>query len=204
MSASLTQSRAIEYWFDYGSNYSYISTMRIEKAAGELGAKVIWRPILLGVIFRSFGWETSPFVLQKEKGAYMWMDMVRECAKARIPWKKPSQFPRSAILPSRVAVYGAQEPWIGEFSRRIASLNFAQDQEIDSRDTVERVLKDLNLPADAIISASLSEDNKLKLRTQTEAAAARGIFGAPTFFVGKEMFWGNDRLDDALELLRTT
>lgn len=197
----MTTSRNIEYWFDYGSNYSYISTMRIEQAAGRLGAKVLWRPILLGPIFRSFGWESSPFVIQKEKGAYMWRDMVRECAKAGIAWRKPSRFPRSAVLPSRVAVFGAEEHWIGEFSRRIASLNFAEDQEIDSHETVVRVLTDLGLPAESIVAAALSDDNKLKLRQQTETAAKRGIFGAPTFFVGEEMYWGNDRLDDALALL---
>lgn len=195
--------RTIEYWFDYGSNYSYLSTMRIETAASAVGARVVWRPMLLGVIFRSFGWETSPFVLQKAKGDYVWADMVRECAKAGVPWKKPSEFPRSAVLPSRVALVGAEAGWIGEFSRRISTANFVDDHDIASREVVLRILEEMRLPAHAIVTEALGEENKLSLRAQTEKAAAQGIFGAPTFFVGNEMFWGNDRLDDALQLLKT-
>jgi 2-hydroxychromene-2-carboxylate isomerase len=189
---------AIEFWFDFGSNYSYISAMRIEEAARRSGAQVQWRPFLLGPIFRSFGWENSPFVLQKAKGDYVWQDMVRECRKAGIPWRKPSVFPRSALLPLRVALLGAEQDWIGGYCRRIMSLNFAEDRDVDNIRTVAEVLRELGLDARAILDAAQSEANKLRLREQTELARARGVFGAPTFFVGEEMFWGNDRLDDAL------
>ena len=70
---------AIDFWFEFGSNYSYLSVMRIEEAAAPLGIHIRWRPFLLGPIFRSFGWHTSPFVLQKAKGEYVWKDMARQC-----------------------------------------------------------------------------------------------------------------------------
>ncbi|MDM5181206.1 DsbA family protein, partial [Massilia sp. DJPM01] len=71
----------LAFWFDFGSNYSYLSTMRIEALAAAQGVRVLWKPFLLGPVFKSFGWNTSPFVLQKEKGAYVWRDMQRQCDK---------------------------------------------------------------------------------------------------------------------------
>lgn len=189
---------ALEFWFEFGSNYSYITVMRIEKAAAAHGVKLIWRPFLLGPIFKSFGWTSSPFVLQKEKGAYTWKDMVRQCRKYGIPWKHPDAFPRSGVLPMRVALVGAEQPWIGEYCRRVMMLNFAYDQDIDNVQAVSEVLKGMGLPAGDIITEATAEPTKLRLREQTGAAQAKGIFGAPTFFVGDEMFWGNDRLEDAL------
>jgi 2-hydroxychromene-2-carboxylate isomerase len=189
----------IEFWFEFGSNYSYLSVMRIEDSAARHGVKVLWRPFLLAPIFKSFGWDSSPFVLQKEKGEYMWKDMARQCRKFDLPWTRPSTFPRVAVLPMRVALIGAERPWMGEYCKRIMLLNFAEDRDIDSPETVGEVLTGLGLSAAEIIQDAQSEQNKPRLREQTQAAKAKGIFGAPTFFVRGEMFWGNDRLDDALE-----
>lgn len=189
----------IEFWFDFGSNYSYLSVMRIETLAAARGVRIRWRPFLLGPVFRDLGFDNSPFVLQKEKGAYVWKDMERQCRKYGIALTRPTVFPRAALLAMRVALLGAEREWIGGFSRKIMQLNFADDRDIGSIDVVKSALDELGLPTQEIIAEAQSDANKLRLRTQTEAAAARGIFGAPTFFVGAEMFWGNDRLDDALE-----
>jgi 2-hydroxychromene-2-carboxylate isomerase len=190
--------QAIDFWFDFGSNYSYLSVMRIEAQAALHRVTVRWRPFLLAPVFQALGYETSPFVLQKEKGEYVWKDMERQCRKYALPWRKPTAFPRRALLPLRVALLGADEPWIGAFCRAVMLLNFSQDRDIDSFEAVSDVLTQLGLPAQQIIADALRDDNKLKLREQTGQAQAQGIFGAPTFFVGAEMFWGNDRLDDAL------
>lgn len=198
--ADLTTRPAIEFWFDFGSNYSYLSMMRIEELARRDGIAVEWRPFLLGAIFKSFGWETSPFVLQKEKGIYVWRDMVRQCEKYHLPWTQPSQFPRRSLLPMRVALLGAREPWGAAFCKRIMQLNFVDDREIDAPDAVASVLVELGLQPEEVIAAALTEQNKQAMRAQTDEAVRRGIFGAPTFFVGNEMFWGNDRLEDAISL----
>ena len=190
----------IEFWFEFGSNYSYLSVMRIEALAASKGVPIRWRPFLLGAIFKSFGWTSSPFVLQKAKGEYVWHDMLRQCRKYDLPWVKPSVFPRLSLLSMRVAMVGAEEPWIGDYCKQIMLMNFARDREIDTPEAVSEVLQQLGLPAEDILAKARSEDNKLRLRAQTEEAQARGIFGAPTFFVGSEMFWGDDRLDDALAL----
>lgn len=190
--------KAIEFWFEFASNYSYLSVMRIEAAAARLGVDLRWRPFLLGPIFRSLGWNNSPFVLQKAKGDYVWQDMARECEKYGLPWTRPSTFPRPSLLAMRVALVGAGQGWMGAYCRRVMTLNFVEDSEIDSREVLAEALTQLGLPAHAILDEAESDANKLRLRHQTEAAANRGVFGAPMFFVGDEMFWGNDRLEDAL------
>lgn len=188
----------MEFWFEFGSNYSYLSVMRIEDVAGRHGLHIAWKPFLLGPIFRSLGLDTSPFVTQKEKGAYVWQDMQRQCQKYGLKWTKPTIFPRVGVLPLRVALLGIDEPWIGAFCGRVMELNFVLDQEINQPDKIEPVLKDLGLPAAELLSEAQSEQIKARLRQQTDEARQRGVFGAPTFFVGNEMFWGNDRLDDAV------
>lgn len=193
-------SRDIEFWFEFGSNYSYLSVMRIEDAARRHDVRVVWRPFLLGPIFRALGMENSPFVLQKEKGAYVWQDMARQCRKYGLRWTRPSTFPRLGVLPLRLALLGVDQGWIGAFCRQVMELNFVLDQDINDPAPMARILEELGLPAAALLAQAQSEPVKLRLREQTELARQKGIFGAPTFFVGAEMFWGNDRLDDALAL----
>jgi len=197
-------SQPIEFWFDFASNYSYMSVMRIEQEAARWGVTMKWRPFLLGPIFKSFGWSNSPFVLQTWKTEYVWRDMERECRKYGLAWKRPSAFPRSSLLPARVALIGAEQPWMGEYCRRVMQLNFAADQDIDSVACMSEVLAELGLKAQEIIDQAQHETNKLRLRRQTELAGTKGVFGAPTFFVEGEMFWGNDRLDDALIYARAS
>jgi 2-hydroxychromene-2-carboxylate isomerase len=192
-------SSEIEFWFEFGSNYSYLSVMRIELAAHRLGVSVVWKPFLLGPIFRALGMERSPFVAQKEKGAYVQQDMVRQCAKYGLtPWVRPTVFPRAGVLPARIALVGADQPWIAAFCREVMLLNFVRDEDINQAEQLTPILTALALPADDIVARAHSESIKSSLRQQTEEAQAKGVFGAPTFFVGREMFWGNDRLEDAL------
>jgi 2-hydroxychromene-2-carboxylate isomerase len=191
----------VEFWFEFGSNYSYLSVMRIEEEAQRHGARIAWKPFLLGPIFRALGMENSPFVLQKEKGAYVQQDMARLCRKYGLaPWVKPSVFPRLGVLPLRIALLGVDQPWIGAFCRKVMELNFVRDQDINQPEQMAPVVAELGLSALDLIDRAQSEPIKTRLREQTEQARAKGIFGAPTFFVGTEMFWGNDRLDDALLL----
>lgn len=189
---------SLQFWFDFGSNYSYLSMMRIEALAAECGVDVVLKPFLLGPIFKSFGWETSPFVLQLKKGEYTWRDMQRQCDKYGLHWKKPSVFPRRALLPMRLAMAAAGEPWLAEFCRQVMHANFAQDREVDDPATVAELLTRLMVAPAEWIALAQGDAAKAALRAQSEQAATRGIFGAPMFFVGEEMFWGNDRLEDAL------
>ena len=189
----------IEFWFEFGSNYSYLSLMRIEALASNAGVPLRWKPFLLGPIFRELGYQNSPFNEQKEKGEYVWRDMARRAAKYGIPFTKPTVFPRQALLPMRVALLGAEQPWMGEFCRRIMLQNWSHDRDIDNAGVVLAALDGLVADPAMIVQAAGDDVAKAALRTQTAAARTLGIFGAPTFIVNGEMFWGDDRLEDALE-----
>ncbi|MGY3441249.1 DsbA family protein [Bradyrhizobium sp. USDA 4473] len=191
----------IEFWFEFGSTYSYLSVMRIEDQARRRDVHIAWKPFLLGPIFRALGFENSPFLMQKEKGAYAQQDMARLCRKYGLsPWIQPTVFPRPCVLPLRVVLLGASQPWVGAFCREVMQANFARDQDINHPGQIAPILTALSLPSSEILEQAQSEAIKTRLREQTDEARARGIFGAPTFFVGTEMFWGDDRLDDALLL----
>ncbi|BDT56916.1 2-hydroxychromene-2-carboxylate isomerase [Massilia varians] len=188
----------IEYWFEFGSNYSYLSTMRIEALARNACVPLHWKPFLLGPIFRELGWQSSPFVEQKEKGEYVWRDMARRAAKYGLPFTRPSSFPRRALLPMRVALLGARQPWMGEYCRRVMLRNWSDDADIDDAATVLAALEGLVADPGAVLREAEGEANKAALRAQTETARRLGLFGAPSFIVQGELFWGDDRLEDAL------
>ncbi|WP_083685573.1 2-hydroxychromene-2-carboxylate isomerase [Massilia putida] len=188
----------IEFWFDFGSNYSYLSMMRIRRLALDARVRVELKPFMLGPIFKTLGWETSPFVLQAAKGSYVWRDMQRQCAKYGLRWRRPSVFPRNGLLAARVALQGAGTGWEHDFCEQVMLANFADDHEIGDEAVIAGILDGLGVDAGAVIAAAGTDACKAALRARTADAQARGIFGAPTFFVGDEMFWGNDRLEDAL------
>ena len=187
----------IEFWFDFASNYSYLSMLRIRRLAAGAGLQVRLKPFLLGPIFKSLGWETSPFVLQAAKGSYVWRDMERQCAKYGLPWRRPSVFPRNGLLAARVALHGEGTPWVDAFCEQVMLANFAEDRDIAAEAVIAAILDGLGEDSAVIIAAASGQSCKAALRARTAQAQERGIFGAPTFFVGSEMYWGNDRLEDA-------
>lgn len=190
---------AIEFWWEFGSTYSYLTVMRIEALAAQRRVRVVYRPFLLGPVFKALGWAGSPFNEQKEKGEYMWRDLERQCELYGLAWRKPSVFPRLTVLAMRVALIGVDQPWMGAYCRETMQASFVRDEDISSESVVTAILGRLSLPAAQLISEAQREANKLRLREQTEEARKRGIFGAPTFFAKGELFWGNDRLEQALD-----
>jgi len=187
----------IACWFDFASNYSYLSVLRLARQKDVI---VQWKPFLLGPIFKEQGWDNSPFVLQKDKGDYVWRDMPRECEKYALPWRRPSEFPRRSLLAARVALLGEHQPWMAAFCTRVMLANFEHDEDIGDDQVIGAILASIGLDAADLLAAAQSDDNKARLRARNHEASALRIFGAPTFFVGAEMYWGNDRLDDALTL----
>jgi 2-hydroxychromene-2-carboxylate isomerase len=173
-SAPSSASSQVEFWFEFGSNCSYLSVMRIEDEARRLGVHISWKPFLLGPIFRELGMENSPFVLQKEKGAYVQHDMTRLCRKYGLsPWVKPSVFPRLCVLPLRIVLLAAGQPWIGAFCRKVMELNFALDQDINHPEQMASVLTELGLPSSDVLQQAQSEPIKARLREQTDDRCPR-------------------------------
>ncbi|MGH7895750.1 MAG: 2-hydroxychromene-2-carboxylate isomerase [Candidatus Binatia bacterium] len=193
---------SLEFWFEFASTYSYLAAARIERLADEARVPLVWRPFLLGPIFKSQGWNDSPFNIYPAKGRYMWRDMERLCARYGLPLRRPSQFPRGALLAARVATVGASEAWGPEFVRAVYRANFADDRDIGAPDTVRSIVDELGQPGAALVELAQSSTVKDTLRAQTERAIQLGVFGAPAFVTRGELFWGNDRLEDALAWAR--
>lgn len=189
----------VEMWFDFASPYSYLALARIEPLAQAAGVPVAPRPFLLGPIFQAQGWNDSPFRLFPGKGAYMMRDIARLAAKYGVPYERPAVFPRVGVLPARVALLGQAQPWGLAFCKAVFAANFVRDEDIQDEDVVRALLQTLALDADALIAQARAEATKEALRRQVDRARQHGIFGAPTFLVEGEMFWGNDRLEDALD-----
>jgi 2-hydroxychromene-2-carboxylate isomerase len=128
----------------------------------------------------------------------MWHDLERLCAAQGIGFRKPSKFPRGSILGARIVAANQDAPWIGAFIRAIYTANFCDDVDIGSPSVIAQHLAALDQDADAVLKTAASPTTKAALRTLTDTAIAKGIFGAPTGLVDNELFWGNDRLDAAL------
>lgn len=193
----------VEFWFDLASTYSYVAAMRIEKAARDAGAPVEWHPFLLGPIFsEQLGIKDSPFNVHPIRGRYMWRDLERLCELHRLPWSKPSVFPRSSVLAARVACVGAGESWGPELIRAVFRANFAEDREIAEPSVLGEILTSLGQDATAVLARASSPSVKDLLREATAQAARLGMFGAPNFVVNGELFFGQDRMDDALAWYR--
>lgn len=183
---------AVEFWYEFASTYSYPAAMRVERLAAEAGIRVRWRPFLLGPIFGAQGWNDSPFNLYPAKGEYMWRDLERICAREGLALALPPvRFPQNGLKAARVALAVGEER-IAAFSRAVYAANFAQQKDISDDATLAEIAG-----AEALAKAATPEI-KAALKAQTDEAVARKIFGAPSFIVGGELFWGNDRLEDAL------
>lgn len=191
----------LEFWYEFASSYSYLAAARVEAAAAAAGVAVRWRPFLLGPIFASQGWTTSPFNLYPAKGRNMWRDLEREAARLGLPSvTRPDPFPVNSLSAVRVAVLGQDQDWLVPFSKAVFSASFAEGRSIAEPAAVAAILDTLGLDGTQTVRAAAAEGNKTRLRVNVEEARSRGIYGAPTFLTEDgELFWGNDRLDQALE-----
>lgn len=192
-------SPALDFWFDFASPYSYPAALRIGALAEEAGVTINFRPFLLGPIFKAQGWTTSPFNLYPAKGGYMLRDLKRICADLALPFVRPDPFPQNSLIAARVAMIGLRELWGEEFCLEVFRSQFGEGRRIDDAEAIGRILTRLEIAPEPVLKAALSDENKAQLRDQTDDAARRGIFGAPTFTTADgELFWGNDRLERAL------
>jgi hypothetical protein len=108
---------ALDFWYEFGSTYSYPAAMRIERLADAARVEVRWRPFLLGPIFKTYGWNDSPFNVSVAKGRYMWRDLTRICEAEGLPLKlPPMQFPQNGLKAARLALVGGREGWTPAFS----------------------------------------------------------------------------------------
>jgi 2-hydroxychromene-2-carboxylate isomerase len=195
-----TPAPKIEFWYEFASTYSYLSVMRIEDAAKAAGVEVLWKPFLLGPIFFAQGWNTSPFNIYPAKGRYMVREMERLTAARGLPFRMPSPFPQNSLLAARIAIVGHDEGWGGPFSKAVYARQFGEGAGISDADALGGILRDLGQDPARVIALTGQAETKERLKQRNEEAQELGIFGAPSFLTKGELFWGDDRLEQALAL----
>jgi len=188
----------MDFFYEFASTYSYVTALRIAPLAAASGVTVRWRPFLLGPIFKAQGWDTSPFNLYPAKGRYMVRDCERLCAELGLAFRLPEPFPQNSLLAARVALVALEDGFGEELSRRIYLAEFAEGRAIAAPEVMAGIIDALGRDGAATLARAQTDQIKTKLRATTEEAQRLGIFGAPSFIAGGELFWGNDRLEQAL------
>lgn len=185
----------IEFYFDFSSPYSYLASEEIEALAERHGRDVVWRPMLLGAVFKVAG--NVPLTESyAPKARYSVRDFARSAAFLGVPYRQPSIFPIGAVAASRATLWlarahpGQQAAFIHAVFRAF----YSADRNVADVPVVLDIARALGIDPEALSRALQDEDIKNALRAEVDAAVARGVFGAPTFFVDGEQFWGHDRL----------
>ncbi len=190
------ESGVIDFYFDFSSPYGYFAATKIDALAKQFQREVAWHPILLGAVFKTTG--AAPLTMVPLKGEYSWRDFERTARLHGIDYNRPPVFPIGSQLVARATL------WIhGAHGRHRASAFvlaayrafFVDGIDISDAGHVLAIAKAQGLDVVAVEIGMQDADIKLQLRTGTEAAIARGVFGSPFFMVDNEPFWGFDRLD---------
>jgi 2-hydroxychromene-2-carboxylate isomerase len=130
----------------------------------------------------------------------MWRDLERLCAALELPLVRPAVFPQNTILASRIALVGLREDWGEQYCRAVYRAEFGEGRDIGQAEVLTEILRGLSQDSARVLGEAQSDETKTELRRQTEEAQTLGIFGAPSFVTADgELFWGNDRLEAALE-----
>lgn len=195
--------QAIDFWIEYGSTYTYLSVSRIGRLAAQTGVEVRWQPFFLLPIMAELGMTQGPFLPYPSKTAYMWRDIERRAAKHGIPYSRPSTYPVNSLLTARVACIAAQEGWCQSFTEKVFELHWTQNQLIGTEENLRGALQWVGQAPDDLVTRAQAPSVKDQLKAQTARAKSLGVFGAPSFTVGNELFWGDDRLEEAFEWART-
>ena len=189
----------LDFWYEFASTYSYPAAMRIGERAAKKGVDLRWRPFLLGPIFASQGWTTSPFNLYPAKGRYMWRDMARITADEGLTLVRPEPFPQNSLSAARLAL-ALEESQRPDFSRAVYLAEFAHGRRIDEAATLAAILVGLGLDAPVLMARAGGAPIKEALKANVAEAQALGVFGAPSFTTADgELFWGFDRMEAALD-----
>lgn len=191
----------IDFWFTMGSTYSYLSVMRLGQVTKESGISFRWRPFHLLVILQEM--RHTPFADKPAKSRYMWRDIERRGAMYGIPALLPAPYPaKHSIMANLVAIVGMREGWGPDFVRAAYRRWFQRGEETGSEPNLSGSLRDIGQDLNRVLAAANANEAHEQLMSETAVARELGIFGSPTFVVGRELFWGDDRLEDAISWYR--
>jgi 2-hydroxychromene-2-carboxylate isomerase len=192
----------IDFWFTMGSTYTYLAVMRLPEIAQRTGISFRWRPFHLLTILQEM--KHVPFADKPAKSAYMWRDLARRAEMYGVPARTPAPYPaRQSLLANRIAIFGLEEGWGIDFIRAAYRRWLQLGQETGSEPNVSESLREIGQSPDRVLAAAAGDEVTRRLDAQTAAARDLGIFGSPTFSVERELFWGDDRLEDAISWCQT-
>jgi 2-hydroxychromene-2-carboxylate isomerase len=186
--------REVEFFFDYGSPFSYLASTELSGLAARTGASIVYRPMLLGAVLKATG-NSSPMTVPA-KGRYMGRELERWAGRYGVSFQSnPFPFLGNTLRLMRGAVASQKLGAFDRYHPAVFSATWAERQDLGDDAVLSAVLERAGVDADEILRSIDEQGTKDQLRGATFIAIERGVFGAPTFFVGNEMFWGNDRLD---------
>jgi len=191
----------IDFWFTMGSTYSYLSVMRLVDLERSSGIRFRWRPFHLLVILQEM--KHVPFADKPAKSAYMWRDIERRAAMYGMSVSLPAPYPaKQSIVANLVASVGMRQGWGVDFVCTAYRRWFQLGQETGSEPNLSESLRDIGQEPQSVLALASADDARATLTAETNVAKDLGIFGSPTFVVGRELFWGDDRLEDAISWYR--
>ncbi|HMN51595.1 MAG TPA: 2-hydroxychromene-2-carboxylate isomerase [Xanthobacteraceae bacterium] len=192
--------KRLEFFFDFGSPTTYLAHTQMPRIAKETGAEVLYRPMLLGGVFKATGNQSPAFIPAKSK--WMGGDLKAFAQRYGVPFKHNPNFPINTMMLMRGAVAMQRDGKLGPYVDAIFHAMWVEPQNMNDPQVVGAVLAKAGYDPKQMLAAIEDQGVKDTLRANTEEAVQRGVFGAPTFFVGDKMFFGQDRLDFVEAALR--
>lgn len=192
-------SKQVEFWFDYGSPASYVGYHGIKQVAARTGAEIVWKPMLLGGVFHAID-SHSPVTIAP-KGRWMLKDLKSYADRLGVPFELNPHFVFNTMPLMRGALVALERGEIDRYSDVVFDAIWRDGLNMGDPEVIGEVLGKAGLDAAAYLEGTQRPEIKERLKKETEIAVGKGIFGAPTMFVGDEMWWGQDRLDWVEEAL---
>lgn len=189
---------ALDFWYSIGSTYSYLTVMRISDLAAARGVAVSWRPYNVREIMLEQN--NIPFANKPNKTAYMWRDIERRAARFGLPARIPAPYPLVHLpLANQVAVIAARDGWCEAYSRETYRRWFQEGEPAGSEPNLSASIAAAGQDPAPVLQEASGEAGIALLAAETDVARKLGIFGSPSFMAGSELFWGDDRLEEALD-----
>ena len=194
-------SKAVDFYFDFGSPAAYLAWTQLPKISADCQARMVWKPMLLGGVFQATG-NRAPITVPL-KGSYLFVDLARFAQRYGVPLRMNPNFPINTLTLMRMAVglQQRQDQRLDDYCSAMFRAIWVDAQNMNDPGVVAAVLTQAGFDPQALLALSSEPAVKEALKAATEAAVQRGVFGAPTFFVADQMFWGQDRLDFVREAL---
>ena len=197
--ASEMNPTALEFYFEFASPYAYFASLAVEELCERHDLELVWRPVMLGAVLKHTG--AKPLLTDGVRGEYATMDCLRWAKRHGIPFRLPEAFPTNSLKAARGALVLRGRPVLARYVHACFRVHWADGRDLYDDAVLTDIVGEVGENVDAFFAAIADSALKRQLIDETDAAWQKGVFGAPTFFYGNEMVWGNDRLPQLEEII---